>query len=164
AGREIRMVQSLHKRWAALFGQDVDPESANELGPMSYAPFASKLDWEVAQWMVKDGIGHNSFNRLLAIDGVRERLGLSYHNTAGLHDRLEDIPRRAGKWHVKHVTYPDRPNEPFTLRHRNIIECIQSLWGDPELEEHIVYQPRRVFTSNNKQCRIYNEMWTGKWW
>ncbi|KIY61461.1 hypothetical protein CYLTODRAFT_315315, partial [Cylindrobasidium torrendii FP15055 ss-10] len=92
------------------------------------------------------------------------RLGLSYHNTAGMHDRLEDIPRRAGKWHVKHITYPDRPNEPFTICHQDIIESIQSLWGDPDLEQHIVYQPRRIFADAQKDRRIYNEMWSGKWW
>ncbi|KAF9470504.1 hypothetical protein BDN70DRAFT_762707, partial [Pholiota conissans] len=35
-----------------------------------FAPFSSELDWRIAQWVVKDGIGHNSFNRLLEIPGV----------------------------------------------------------------------------------------------
>ncbi|KIY61460.1 hypothetical protein CYLTODRAFT_315102, partial [Cylindrobasidium torrendii FP15055 ss-10] len=70
AGRQIRMAQGLHKRWKALFGNDVAPGGRNASGTMSYTPFASKLDWEIAQWMVNNGIGHNSFNRLLAIDSV----------------------------------------------------------------------------------------------
>ncbi|KIY60835.1 hypothetical protein CYLTODRAFT_363653, partial [Cylindrobasidium torrendii FP15055 ss-10] len=87
-----------------------------------FHPFASKLDWEVAQWMVNDGIAHSSFNRLLNIAGVREKLGLSYANSAGVHRQLDEIPRRAGKWHVKHLTFPDREEEPFILRHRDILE------------------------------------------
>ena len=36
----------------------------------AFFPFASELDWRVAQWAVKDGPGHNAFNRLLEIPGV----------------------------------------------------------------------------------------------
>ena len=36
-----------------------------------FAPFASELDWKVAQWVVKDGPGHNAVNRLFEIPGVR---------------------------------------------------------------------------------------------
>lgn len=35
-----------------------------------FFPFSSELDWRVAQWAVKDGPGHNAFNRLLEIPGV----------------------------------------------------------------------------------------------
>lgn len=79
AGAQIRMADSLYERWAQLFGQSTvpeDPAPPNASVPPThniYTPFASKLDWEIAQWMVKDGIGHNSFNRLLNIDGVRSQ-------------------------------------------------------------------------------------------
>ena len=35
-----------------------------------FAPFSSELDWRVARWAVKDGPGHNAFNRFLEIPGV----------------------------------------------------------------------------------------------
>jgi hypothetical protein len=35
-----------------------------------YAPFASKLDWEIAQWAKLRGPGSTAFSELLAIDGV----------------------------------------------------------------------------------------------
>jgi hypothetical protein len=38
--------------------------------PNPFAPFSSELDWRVAHWAVKDGPGHNAFNRLLEIPGV----------------------------------------------------------------------------------------------
>lgn len=38
--------------------------------PHPFAPFSSELDWRVAQWAVKDGPGHNAFDRLLKIPGV----------------------------------------------------------------------------------------------
>jgi hypothetical protein len=35
-----------------------------------FEPFSSELDWMVAHWAVKDGPGHNAFNRFLEIPGV----------------------------------------------------------------------------------------------
>ncbi|KAF9038794.1 hypothetical protein BDZ89DRAFT_894707, partial [Hymenopellis radicata] len=95
---------------------------------------------------------------------VKDKLGLSYSNTAGLHKVVDSIPRRAGKWKVKHLSFPDRPAEKFTLRHRDILESVRSLWGDPEQAEHLVYKPSTLFTDESESHRLYNEMWTGKWW
>lgn len=78
AGRTVRMTQHVHERWAACFGTSphtdnivMDGTGKPDLANVNiYHPFASKLDWDIAKWMVKDGIGHSSFNRLLQIDGV----------------------------------------------------------------------------------------------
>lgn len=43
-------------------------EEDSESNP--FAPFSSELDWRIAHWAVKDGPGHNAFNRLLEIPGV----------------------------------------------------------------------------------------------
>lgn len=78
AGVVIRMSQTVHEQWAALFGTRVpqsdvvmDGTGAPDLSDGQwYKPFASELDWRVAQWMVEEGIGHNAFNALLNIPGV----------------------------------------------------------------------------------------------
>ena len=51
---------------------DEDGDTVMGMGDVSnpFAPFSSELDWRVAQWAVKDGPGHNAFNRLLEIPGV----------------------------------------------------------------------------------------------
>jgi hypothetical protein len=38
-----------------------------------YAPFASKMDWEVARWAKLRGSGSTAFTDLLKIEGVRSR-------------------------------------------------------------------------------------------
>jgi hypothetical protein len=48
----------------------VDEDGDTSMGNSPFFPFASELDWRVAQWAVKDGPGHNAFNRLLEIPGV----------------------------------------------------------------------------------------------
>lgn len=50
--------------------KDGDSLMENNGEPNSFFPFTSELDWRVAQWAVKDGPGHNAFNRLLDIPGV----------------------------------------------------------------------------------------------
>ncbi|KAF8958087.1 hypothetical protein BDZ97DRAFT_1668977 [Flammula alnicola] len=118
-----------------------------ELNP--FAPFSSELDWRVAQWAVKDGPGHNAFNRLLEIPGVVEKLGLSYHNIRALHQKLDAMPEKAGEWKTRQLSFKDKPDEVFTLRHRDPIEAIKSLWRDPELSPQMVFSPRKVFSTRN---------------
>jgi hypothetical protein len=74
AGKCIQMNTNIHDRWQQHFGSLDDHTPATESLPMQdnpYAPFASELDWRIARWAVKDGIGHKSFDRFLSIPGVR---------------------------------------------------------------------------------------------
>lgn len=69
---------------------------------------------------------------------MKEKLGLSYENTAGLHRQLDSVPLQAGEWKVKYLTFPDRKDEPFILRHQDVLEAVKALWGDANLAKHIV--------------------------
>lgn len=71
-GAVIRMDDSLHTRWRVAHNLPVDVPMDGSSPPLSnlFAPFASELDWRIAEWVVKDNIGHNSFNCLLQIPGV----------------------------------------------------------------------------------------------
>jgi hypothetical protein len=72
AGLVIRMDKDLHTQWRSTFGQgqeDVDMDADNS-NSNQYAPFASEMDWKIAQWVVNDGPGHAAFDRLLAIPQV----------------------------------------------------------------------------------------------
>ena len=55
-----------------LFVDDGNMENISGIDQDSnpYMPFASELDWRIAQWAVKDGPGQNAFDRLLKIPGV----------------------------------------------------------------------------------------------
>ncbi|KAG1733447.1 hypothetical protein EDB19DRAFT_2001708 [Suillus lakei] len=45
-----------------------------------YHPFASKMEWEVARWAKLRGLSSTALSDLLAIEGVSERLSLSFKN------------------------------------------------------------------------------------
>ncbi|KAJ3816286.1 hypothetical protein EV361DRAFT_813345, partial [Lentinula raphanica] len=166
AGVIIRMDTSLRARWLLAHNADVDhPMDGSPLLPdQAFAPFASEMDWRIAEWVVKDGIGHKSLDRLLAIPGVKDKLGLSYTNIAGLHKKIDNLRPRAGEWKVRKLRFKDEEDYEFTLRHRDILECIQSLWGDPALADHLVYRPKKIFQDEERKKRVYSEMWEGKWW
>ncbi|PPQ85135.1 hypothetical protein CVT25_004249, partial [Psilocybe cyanescens] len=142
------------------------PEEENTtIGASKFFPFASELDWKVAQWAVMDGPGHNAFDRLLAIPGVVEKLGLSYKNIRVLHQKLDDIPEKAGEWQTKHLFFKDKPSETFTICFCDPIAAIQSLWKDPHFSKDMVYAPAKIFSGENSGGNhIFSEMWTGKWW
>lgn len=93
-----------------------------------------------------------------------EQLGLLYSNTRALHKLVDNMPERAGKWTTRTLSFDDQPEDTFTIRYRDPIEAIRSLWGDPGLSKDFVYAPQKIFSDESKSKRIYNEMWTGKWW
>ena len=94
---------------------------------------------------------------------VKERLGLSFHNTYGLYKTLNKIKPPAGDWSASELRFPDTPDEVHVVHKRNPVDAIRSLWGDPSLSEHLVYRPKRIFTNRTREDRIYSEMWTGRW-
>lgn len=72
AGAVKHMDSSVEDRWriAHNLGAEVPMDGTVPLPAQMYSPFASEMDWRIAEWVVKDGIGHKSFDRLLAIPGV----------------------------------------------------------------------------------------------
>ncbi|KAJ3964293.1 hypothetical protein EV361DRAFT_979394 [Lentinula raphanica] len=167
AARIIRMDPSLETRWRLAHNLEVDHpmDGSSPLPDEAFAPFATEMDWKIAEWVIKDGIGHKSLDKLLAIPGIKEKLGLSYTNIAGLHKKIDNLRPRAGEWKVQKLRFKDDPEDlDFTLCHWDVLHCIQSLWGDPALADHLVYRLKKIFQDQGKTKRVYSEMWEGKWW
>ena len=78
AGWVLRMESTLHEKWHKQFGhknEDVDMDGSSD-DETDYAPFASEMDWKIANWVIKDGPGHAAFDRLLAIPDVSHHFTL----------------------------------------------------------------------------------------
>jgi hypothetical protein len=54
--------------------------------------------------------------------------------------------------------------DEYTIYYRNPIDAMRLLLGNPAHAKDIVYRPKKIFRDKEKSMRIYNEMWTGKWW
>ena len=79
---------------------------------------------------------------------------------------VDAIPQRCGQWFTKRLSFKDRPDDTFTIHHRDPIEAIKGLWGDPAFAEHLVYKLSKLFRGQkqSEEDRMYSEMWTGGFW
>ena len=95
---------------------------------------------------------------------VVEKLGLSFHNMHALHKKLDAIPEQAGDWQTRDIFFHNEPEEKYTIRFRDPVEAVKSLWKDPELSPSMVFCPAKHFKDKTKKNRIFSEMWLCKWW
>ncbi|KAJ3501738.1 hypothetical protein NMY22_g18820 [Coprinellus aureogranulatus] len=130
-------------------------------GSNIWAPFASKVDWEVAKWAKLRGPGSTALSELLAIEGVVDALKLSFKNSDELNKTIDNnLPQRPQfKRHEVVVA-----GESFELYARDVIECIRALWRDPEFAPYLSFAPERHYADEDKTQRLYHDMNTGKWW
>ncbi|KAJ8501984.1 hypothetical protein ONZ45_g11959 [Pleurotus djamor] len=70
--------QKIRDKWEKSFGSF--SETLDSSQPNPFLPFASELEWQIANWFITEDPGHNSVNRFLAIPEVVQKLGLSFKN------------------------------------------------------------------------------------
>ncbi|KAL0955348.1 hypothetical protein HGRIS_001597 [Hohenbuehelia grisea] len=120
-----------------------------------YAPFLSRIDWEVAQWAKLRGPGSTALTELLQIPGVPERLGLSFYTADELNKKVDEkLPGRPR--FVRH--------EVCEVFYRDIIACVKAIFGDPDFTPYLVFKPEKHYTDTAKTQRMYHDMHTGRWW
>ncbi|KAI1783920.1 hypothetical protein LXA43DRAFT_976942 [Ganoderma leucocontextum] len=143
------------------YGEDLKTEATAAPRPI-YWPFTSKLDWEVARWGKTRGPGSTALSELLEIDGVAEKLGLSFTNSRGLNKIID-----------KHMSSTRPPferheivvaGEAFEVYYRDVLSCIATLFGNPEFTSDLLLAPERHFTNEDQKVRVYFEMNMGRWW
>ncbi|KIL63907.1 hypothetical protein M378DRAFT_79020 [Amanita muscaria Koide BX008] len=127
---------------------------------LSYAPFTSKLEWEIARWAKLRGPSESSLSEFLAIPEVCDRLGLTFRTTRELNRVVDKLPARP-KFLCEEVTVA---GHMYTCFYRSIIACILALYRDPAFARDMLYVPELHFKDNEGKQRIYHDMNTGKWW
>ncbi|KAJ6559035.1 hypothetical protein B0H10DRAFT_1846098 [Mycena sp. CBHHK59/15] len=126
-----------------------------------YAPFNSKLDWEIARWAKLRGAGSTAFTDLLHIDGAHKSLDLSFGTSAQLNKIIDEkLPGRPKFTWLEVVVN----GEVFHLYSRDIIECVRVLWGDSDFAPYLFVAPERHYIDKDKTIRMYHNMHTSKWW
>lgn len=58
----------------------------------------------------------------------------------------------------------DFRTERVELWHRDPVECIAELLGNPQFEGKLGYRPIHVYRNPDGTNREYSEMWTADWW
>ncbi|KAJ6572973.1 hypothetical protein B0H10DRAFT_2237312 [Mycena sp. CBHHK59/15] len=153
AGQPIskKRAASAEEQYGSVLGKSDNP----------YAPFTSKMDWDVAHWAKLRGSGSTAFTDLLKIEGVREALGLSYGTSIQLNKIIDDkLPGRP-KFTRSEVVVG---GEAFDLYSRNIIDCVRALFGDTDFAPYLFVVPERHYADKDQTIRLYHNMHTAKWW
>ncbi|KAG1846300.1 hypothetical protein C8R48DRAFT_750603 [Suillus tomentosus] len=133
---------------------------ANDDNP--YHPFNSQIKWEVARWAKVHGATSTAFTDLLSIDGVSEHLGLSFKNTNELNKIIDhELPTGCPKFQREQVVVA---GESFDVYYHDIIECVKSLYGDPDFARYLTFAPERHYTDKDQTVCLFHDMHTGKWW
>ncbi|KAI0261454.1 hypothetical protein BC834DRAFT_972717 [Gloeopeniophorella convolvens] len=107
-----------------------------------WAPFQTRRGWEFAYWAKTRGITPSAVADLLAIDGVVERLELSYNSVKELNRIIdEELPGRP-KFKCKNITIG---GQAFEFYYRDVIPCIRALFGDAEFASDLILVPERHY-------------------
>ncbi|KAG2118347.1 hypothetical protein BD769DRAFT_1629699 [Suillus cothurnatus] len=126
-----------------------------------YAPFTSKLDWEMAQWAKLQGPSSTAFSELISIEGLGDTLGLSFKNSCELNKIIDNELPGCPKVKREQIVIAD---EAFDVYYCDIIECITALFGDPNFADFLAFIPEYHYADEDETVRLYHEMHTGKWW
>ena len=54
--------------------------------------------------------------------------------------------------------------EDVELWHRDPVECVRELLGNPEFKDNMGYTPQRIYTNADGTNQEYTNMWTSSWW
>ncbi|TEB23184.1 hypothetical protein FA13DRAFT_1757116 [Coprinellus micaceus] len=136
-------------------------QSLKSLGQNIYHPFQSRLEWEFARWAKFRGPSSTAVSELLGIEGVVEKLGLSFKNSRELNQRIdEDLPGRP-QFLRRNI---EVGGEIFKVYFRDVEACIRALFADPRLAPHLKHAPEKHFADEEKVVRIYHDIHTGEWW
>jgi hypothetical protein len=145
-----------------------------------YAPFASRIDWEIARWAKIHGLTSNAVTELLKIDGVSllfqcffnvanpaiqivDKLGLSYKNACELNKIIDEkLPNRRPRFQRHDLKIG---SEMATIYYRDVLQCIQALYSSHEFATQLIHKPERHYQQlGDEKCRVFHDMHTGTWW
>ncbi|KAG2154332.1 uncharacterized protein EDB93DRAFT_1320044 [Suillus bovinus] len=54
--------------------------------------------------------------------------------------------------------------EAFDVYYCDVIECVRSLYSDPDFARYLVFVPERHYADEDKTVQLFHDMHTGKWW
>ena len=140
-------------------------------------PFRSQCDWELALWAKTRGSTSSAVSDLLAIPEVSSppfplaglmplrkvvnKLDLSFRTTNELNDIIDNEMSGPPPFQCKEL---DIGHELLQFFFCDSLQCVRSIYGNPDFTQDLVFAPERHYTDETRTCRVINEMHTGDWW
>ncbi|KAF7288334.1 hypothetical protein HMN09_01403100 [Mycena chlorophos] len=141
-------------------------------GEAPWAPWASIDEWDLARWLMTSGLSQGKIDEFVHLKSVREGIAPSFKTARAFIQKVDALPRGPA-WHcTPHTISSDELDgdgqpknvEVVELWHRDILECVAALLGNPAFATEQAYKPIRLFRNANRTNREYDEMWTSTWW
>ncbi|KAF8342437.1 hypothetical protein F5887DRAFT_1283804 [Amanita rubescens] len=131
-------------------------------GDSVYAPFASKLDWEVARWAKLRGPSSSALDELFKIEGFAEALGLTFRNSRELNRLIDQKLPGHPRFNSQQIQIGD---EMVELYSRDVLQCIKYIYSKPEFARHLIHKPERHYARvGGRRVQVFHDMHTGQWW
>ena len=92
---------------------------------------------------------------------ISETLGLSFQNTCELNQIIDQSLPGVPQFQRRELNIQ---GETIELYFRDILKCIEALYGNPEFAPHLIFMPERHYSDANRMERVFHDMHTGKWW
>ncbi|KAF8259189.1 hypothetical protein EI94DRAFT_1813760 [Lactarius quietus] len=103
-----------------------------------WAPFRSQCNWELAHWAKMHGPTLSAVTDLLAIPGLVNGLGLSYHTSKELNSIIDKQLLGSGTPAFKTQDL-EIGGEHLQFHYHEIIPCIWALLGNPEFANDLIF-------------------------
>ncbi|KDQ57872.1 hypothetical protein JAAARDRAFT_57695 [Jaapia argillacea MUCL 33604] len=150
------------RSFMAKFDED---EHASKRSSNIYYPFSCREDWEFASYLLRSSLTMEEIDDLLALTWIKKFIPLSFKSAKELRSRAELLPP-GPQWRYQEISIDGFPTKDrMVLYYRDGLECIESLFSYPMFAGRMEFCPRKVFTSFNRQTRVYSEWMTsdGAW-
>ncbi|KAG2738995.1 hypothetical protein P692DRAFT_201730262 [Suillus brevipes Sb2] len=124
-----------------------------------FYPFASKEEWEIADFLLRSPLSMAAIDMFLKLPLI-QKLYLSFSNARELRSRAEMLPS-GPSWKCQIIPSTHPTKHPIRLFWRDPIECLESLFSNPLFHDKLDFVPRRVYSTAAHLVRVYSEWMTG---
>lgn len=108
---------------------------------------------------------------LITASQIRNVSCASFHNSRSLFQKIDTLPK-GPEWTCELLELEGdirdedgaAQKETVELWHRNPVECVQELIGNPEFQPYMKYAPYRLYMNDDGTDQCWDEMATGSWW
>ncbi|KAE9384833.1 hypothetical protein BT96DRAFT_841644, partial [Gymnopus androsaceus JB14] len=126
-----------------------------------FYPWASKVEWELAQYLLKSPLSLADIDEFLKLELVA-KMNLSFKTSKELRSRadlLPDVPQ----WKYQVIpALPGFPSKnPLVLYYRDAIECLQHVMRNPLVQDSLSFTPLQIFNTAAKTMRVYESWLSG---
>ncbi|KZT53153.1 hypothetical protein CALCODRAFT_440577 [Calocera cornea HHB12733] len=129
-----------------------------------YGPFQNDVEWDLAWNLVRSGLSNKWIDSLLKSPLLRDRPSPTFINAVQLKRLLDEHLPPAPRFQVTQIEVEGASgmdSETLELWGRDPLDCVRELLGDPLLNGHIDYAPRRDYVDGSCSERLYSEYATG---